>query len=355
MTYDEEHAEAQEDRATALLEELEAAIAAAPPGTSGWPDELEDLWDRAQEEPGLPLTDEQRQHFAARREDWEVSFKVQRLLRSLQEAVERGEVLDVARAAALAETSARRGLGVRQDIALLRDLGRPHGEQALARLVQDESVGEGDRQDAREWLAKLRRPEYRARAARPTDGEELLLPKVVRDLTSGWAGGWEFEDEPTPERFAQARAVLEALLPGKRLALEEPPEWEGEWLEDAEDRPAWLEVHMVLIPLMPDARLVTRERLIWAWYECERLGIDLEDATPEAFAERWAARIAAFLAQGMLEWLWREDCFAPWAQDLAMRYIDRNVAVADATRLLSEAAEAGSQWGPTADGRPGPS
>lgn len=68
MTYDEERAKAQEDRAAALLEELEAAIAAAPPRTSGWPDELEDLWERAQEEPGLPLTDEQRRRFAARRE-----------------------------------------------------------------------------------------------------------------------------------------------------------------------------------------------------------------------------------------------------------------------------------------------
>jgi hypothetical protein len=68
---------------------------------------------------------------------------------------------------------------------------------------------------------------------------------------------------------------------------------------------------MVLVPLMPDARLVTRERLIRAWYECERLSIDLEDTNPEAFAERWAARIAAHLARGMLEWLWREGCFAP--------------------------------------------
>lgn len=111
---------------------------------------------------------------------------------------------------------------------------------------------------------------------------------------------------------------------------------------------------MVLVPLMPDARLVTRERLIWAWCECERLGIDLEDTDPEIFADRWATRIAAFLARGMLEWLWREDCFAPWALDLAMRYIDidRNVAVAEATRLLTEAAEAGLQWGPTAGGRP---
>ncbi|MEU1912132.1 hypothetical protein [Streptomyces massasporeus] len=102
--------------------------------------------------------------------------------------------------------------------------------------------------EAREWLAKLRRPEYEARAARQTDGEELLLPKVVRDLTSSWAGGWEIEDEPTPERFAQARAILEALLPDQRFASEEPPNWEGKWIEDAEDRPAWLEVQMVLAP-----------------------------------------------------------------------------------------------------------
>ncbi|WP_267881696.1 MULTISPECIES: hypothetical protein [unclassified Streptomyces] len=40
----------------------------------------------------------------------------------------------------------------------------------------------------------------------------------------------------------------------------------------------------------------------------------------------------------MLELLWREDCFALWALDLAMRYIDRNIAVAEATRLLTEAA-----------------
>ncbi|CAM5487893.1 hypothetical protein STAFG_7764 [Streptomyces afghaniensis 772] len=354
MTYDEDHAQVPEDRTAALLGELEAAMAAAPPRTSGWPDELEDLWDRTQDEPGLPLTDEQRQHFAARRERWEASFKVQRLLQSLREAVQRGGLLDASRAAALAEACVHARLGVYNDIWLLRDLGRPHGEQALARLVQDESVDEGDRREAREWLAKLRESEYKMRAAHPVNGEELLLPQVVRDLTTGRAGGWEIENEPAPERFAQARAVLEALLPDKRLASEEPPEWGGDWLEDADDRPAWLEVEMVLQPLVPDARSVTRERLIWGWHECKRLGIDLEDTDPEAFADRWATRIAAFLARGMLEWLWREDCFAPWALDLAMRYIDRNVAVAEATRLLTEAAEVGSQWGPTAGGRPGP-
>ncbi len=35
-----------------------------------------------------------------------------------------------------------------------------------------------------------------------------------------------------------------------------------------------------------------------------------------------------------------------------LRYIYRNVAAAEATQLLSEAAEAGSEWGPTAGGRP---
>ncbi|MGR4848361.1 hypothetical protein [Streptomyces sp. LARHCF252] len=178
MTYDGDHGEPQEARAAALLGELEAVIAAAPPRTSLWPDELEDLWDRAQEEPGLPLTDDQRQHFAARREDWEASFKVQRLLRSLQEAVERGEVLDVARAAALAETSARRGLGVSQDIVLLRDLGRPHGEQALARLVKDESVGE----------AADRTPASGSRScgSRNTRRGRLVLPTVKSRSCPRW-------------------------------------------------------------------------------------------------------------------------------------------------------------------------
>ncbi|MFJ4535903.1 hypothetical protein ACIP39_08000 [Streptomyces tibetensis] len=46
------------------------------------------------------------------------------------------------------------------------------------------------------------------------------------------------------------------------------------------------------------------------------------------------------------ESLWREDCFALWALELAMRYIDQNVAVASATRLLSEAAEAGYRGPP---------
>jgi hypothetical protein len=44
---------------------------------------------------------------------------------------------------------------------------------------------------------------------------------------------------------------------------------------------------------------------------CGRLGIDVEETDPEAFAECWATRIGEFLARGMLEWLWREDCFAP--------------------------------------------
>ncbi|MFF7890946.1 hypothetical protein ACFZDI_03240 [Streptomyces sp. NPDC007907] len=343
MTHDEEYAEAHRGRTTALLDELDAAIAALPPKPGPWPDELEDLWDQAQDEPGLPLTDEQRQHFAARRARWEASSRVQRSLRSLRKAVERGEPLDPHQAAALAERCVHAGVGGHHHIWLLRDLGRPYGEQALARLVQDASVNEGDRREAREWLAKLREPQYKKRAALPVDGEELLLPEVVRDLTTGRAGGWEIENEPTPERLAQARAVLEALLPDNRLASQEPPAWGGDWLEDAEDRPAWLEVDMVLQPLVPDARSVTRERLIWAWSECRRLGIDVEETNPEAFAERWAARIAAFLARGMLDWLWREDCFAPWALDLATRYIDRNVAVPEATRLLTEAAEAGAR------------
>lgn len=62
-----------------------------------------------------------------------------------------------------------------------------------------------------------------------TPRRPLLTAEGVRRGVPGignalqWVGGWEIEDEPTPERFAQARAILEALMPDQRLASEEPP------------------------------------------------------------------------------------------------------------------------------------
>ncbi|MDC0773063.1 hypothetical protein [Streptomyces sp. HD] len=334
-----------EKQVPVILGELAAAMADAPPTTDGYwtSEELHDLYERFEKEPDLTLTDGQRRLFTAQRARRAASSRVHGLLRSLEKAVEAGQVTDSAEAAVLAEACVRARLASFEAVGVLYALGVPYGEQALARLVPDSNVVDSDRRWGRWWLRRLREPMYRGMASRPVEGEEALLPEVARDLTAGWQGGWEIEEEPTGERFAQARAILEALLPSSRLAFSEPvPEWEGDWDEDEDERPDWLEIRMVLRELMPDVRLVTRERMTEGWYECRQLGLDLQGEGPEEFGDRWATRISAWTAEGMLSWLWREDQFSPWAQDLAMRYIDRNVAVTEATRLLSEAAEGGS-------------
>jgi hypothetical protein len=340
-----------------ILSELAAAVADAPPTTEGyWTSaELHELYERFEKEPDLPLTAGQRRLFLAQRARSAAASRVHGVLRSLQKAAERGQVTATAEAAVLAEACVRAGLATPDAISVLYELGVPYGEQALARLVPDTRVNDSDRRRGRWWLRRLREPKYQALAGRPVEDEEPLLPNVVRDLTFGWHGGWEVEEAPTQERFAQARAILEALLPSKRLPFPEPvSEWEGDWDEDEDERPDWLEIRMVLRALMPDVRLVTRERMTEGWHECKQLGLDLQGEDPEEFGSRWAARIGAWTAEAILSWLWQQEHFCPWALDLARRYIDRNVAVAEATRLLSEAAEAGV-WGPTADGRPGPS
>ncbi|MEU0169082.1 hypothetical protein ABZ214_27140 [Streptomyces iakyrus] len=333
-----------------ILGELAAAMADAPPTTDGYwtSEEWHDLYERFEKGPDLPLTDGQRRLFKAQRARTAASSRVHGLLRLLERAVEDGQVTAVAEAAALAEECVRARLAAFDAISVLYRLGVPYGEQALARLVPDRHVGDSDRRWGRWWLRRLREPMYRGMASRPVEGEEPLLPEPVREMTVGWQGGWEIEEDPAQERFAQARAILEALLPSKRLPFPEPvSEWEGDWDEDEDERPDWLEIRMVLRALMPDVRLVTRERVTEGWHECKQLGLDLQGEDPEEFGSRWAARIGAWTAEAILSWLWQQEHFRPWALDLAGRYIDRNVAVAEATRLLAEAAEAGLWW-PTA-------
>ncbi|MER5832554.1 hypothetical protein ABT116_17305 [Streptomyces sp. NPDC002130] len=325
-----------------ILGELAAAMADAPPSTEGYwtSEELHGLYERFEREPDLPLTGGQRRLFIAHRARRAASSRIRGLLSSLRKAAELGRVTATAEAAVLAEACVRAGLAAHDAISVLFQLGVPYGEQALARLVPDTRVNEGDRRWGRWWLRRLREPEYQAMADRPVEDEELLLPEVVRDVTFGWHGGWEIEEDPKQERLAQARAVLEALLPSMKMPFPEPvPEWEGDWDEDEDERPDWLEIRMVLRDLMPDITLVTRERMTEGWYECKQLGLDVQGKGPEEFSDRWAARIGAWTAEGILSWLWQVDHFSPWAQELAKRYIDRNVAVVEATRLLTEAAQ----------------
>ncbi|CAM5487568.1 hypothetical protein [Streptomyces afghaniensis 772] [Streptomyces afghaniensis] len=328
------------ERAATILYDISAAIAAAPPTTDGWTEDEYELYDRFEKEPDLRLTDEQRQRFAAARARQRAVYRIEDLLHSLKEAVRLGEVSASAEIAEATESCVRADLAALSAIDLFKVLGTPYGEQALARVVVNESVGEYDRCWARAHLIRLRAPVYEEMAARSVEGEEPLLLQVVRDFAYGRHGGVTTPDDPeaTEELIAHARAVLEALLLDRPLEWPEPPpEPEDRWWEREEGLPGWAEVCIVLPGLMPNARRVTRERMTEGWHECVRLGIGLQDSGREDFIDRWVTRIGAWIVEWIFSWLALH--FPAGSTELATLYAERRVAVEQASVLLSEAAD----------------
>lgn len=330
------------------LDALEEALAALPPPMFGWTDELYDLYERSEHEPDLPLTDEQKERFAGKRRRQELSSVAHKLMRSLELQAEDGGLESAAvgdEAAWLAERCVRAGFEAHSAVSLLHALGVPVGEQALRRLVRDESVDAYDRAWAREWLIRLRWEGYGARALEPADGEEPLLPPAVRDMPDSWRSGfdWSHRVEVNQQNADRARALLEALLPAERLTWPEPPpEWEPNDEEDEDavedERPEWIEIRSLLQQLMPYPRLVTRERMAELQRECELLGLD---ASSEDFIERWTLRIRAWIAGGAFDWVGRyahgqlADDITPWVMDLAELYAQRDAAANKAVEVLS--------------------
>lgn len=336
---------------TGPFEELARVIASVPPPTHGWTYELNELYERFEQDPDLPIPDGERERFEARRGRYLAKGRIHLLLRSLEQAVVRGTVRSSSDDAALVEECVRQGLDGWAAIDLLGALGVPHGEEALARLVVEESVSGFERCLAREELMRLRRPVYERLAARPLgENEEPLLPQVVRDFPYGTYGTYGIEGsdspDPTPQFIAKAHAVLVALLPDAPLIWPEPPsEPEGLWHEDEEALPGWVETSIVFAGMMPHPRHVTRQRVIEGRHECVRLGIDVQDSEPDGFVTRWDTRIRAWIAEWTLSWLTRNlgriGQVPAWAPELAALYIERNVAREQASALLSEAADMG--------------
>ncbi|MEU9865651.1 hypothetical protein AB0D99_32755 [Streptomyces sp. NPDC047971] len=326
------------------LDAVAEALAALPPHWYGWTDELHDLYERFLEEPELPLSPELRPRFEhrGRRQrlssaTYEAWWRLGRRAEDggLRSAAERAEAVE------LAERCVRAGFLAHEAVSFLHRLGRPDGEAALQRLVRDASVLPYDRAWAREWLIRLRHPDYDARAREPVEGEEPLLPQVVRDLPAAAHGGVAWPETESRETVDLLRRVLEALLPAERLDRQEPPaDWtyddEGEEV-DYSDRPEWFDVELVRRGLMPHPRLVTRERIAELRSECAWLGLDVNAAD---FAERQLTRIRALYAgaalerTGRLEYEWNA-CLTPWAMDLAARYVERDAAAEDAVSMLT--------------------
>ena len=233
--------------------------------------------------------------------------------------------------AVVAERCAVLGLAAHHAVSLLRDLGTPHGEQALLRLVRDGRVDEDSRAWARDSLTLLRRPGYEARARQLPQGESPLLPSAVRDLPYSWDTGfqWPAQLPETADNIARARAILQACAPAAPVSDPVPaPSWHSYEDED-EDPPVWLEVRAVLRDFMPYARLVTEERMAEATRECALLtirGVPEDPDSEEAarFARRWVTWISGWIAGEVFTWLGMcvddDTLVTPWAMELAERY-----------------------------------
>ncbi|HEY9372479.1 hypothetical protein [Streptomyces sp.] len=323
------------------LDVVAAALAAVPPVGYGWTDEMQDLFERFLREADLALPQEYRQKFEQQRERQRLSSSTHEVWWSLKKRLEDGDLgsAEQAEAAELAERCVRAQFVAHDAVSLLHTLGRPVGEEVLLRLVRDPSVDEYDRAWAREWLIRMRRPDYDARARESIEGEEPLLPAVVRDLPVSGPRGWEWYRAPeTPDNIDRARRVLEALLPAERLTRPEPPpEWEGDEDDEEDERPEWIDVRIVQRDMMPYPRLVTRERMTELQRECELLGLDV---SAEGFVDQWGTRIGIWIAAGAFHHLGflgyrRPDEVTPWAMDLAQRYVECDAAADEALYMLS--------------------
>ncbi|MEV0487410.1 hypothetical protein AB0I69_43260 [Streptomyces sp. NPDC050508] len=253
---------------------------------------------------------------------------------------------DEAGVAAAAERCVENGLASHDAVNLLHALGTPHGERALLRVVQDDSVSDNSRSQARDALMGLRRPGYAARAQQPVQDEHPLLPPAVRELPYSWAAGfqWPAELPESEENITRARAILQACAPPGPVPEPVPaPSWHSYDDED-EEPPAWLEVRQVMRELMPYARLVTEERMTEAMRECALLGIPGVPANPGGedatrFVRRWVTWIGGWVAGEVFVWLGMcvddETLVVPWAMELAEQYARFGVATEQAVSMLN--------------------
>ncbi|MFE9814943.1 hypothetical protein [Streptomyces sp. NPDC005773] len=216
----------------------------------------------------------------------------------------------------------------------------PEDEAELRRTVRSASLGDDERDRVRERLWNLRRDRGGAGAA--PEGGEVLLPEVFLSVPTPWL--WEGWTLPSSDRYvdedaesiAQVRTVLEACLPAGPVPREVRAVWDApDW--DADTGIRRIGVPDVLRRLMPETRLVTRERMAAARAEAEVLAIPGVPGEVEPFIAFWLPYVREQFADAAFRWIAQvdeEDRLVPWAMDLALCCVDRHCAAEQAVWML---------------------
>ncbi|MDP5314412.1 MULTISPECIES: hypothetical protein [Streptomyces] len=215
----------------------------------------------------------------------------------------------------------------------------PEDEAELRRMVRGASLGDDERDRVRERLWRLRRD--RGGDGAP-EGGEVLLPEVVLTVPTPWL--WEGWTLPSSDRYvdedaesiAHVRAVLEACLPDEPVPREVRAVWDApDW--DADTGIRRIGVPDVLRRLMPETRLVTRERMAAARAEAEVLAIPGVPGEVEPFIAFWLPYVREQFADAALRWIAQvdeEDRLVPWAMELALCCVERRCAAEQAVWML---------------------
>lgn len=205
--------------------------------------------------------------------------------------------------------------------------------------MRNEWLGADEQDPARERLWRTPRDQGEEAVL---EGGELPLPEVFQRVPTPWL--WEGWTLPSSDRYAEenaehialARTVLEACLPAEPVPLDVRAVWDApDW--DADTGIRRIGVPDVLRRLMPETRLVTRERMAAAHAEAEVLAIPGVPGEVEPFIAFWLPYVREQFADAAFRWIAQvdeEDRIVPWAMELALRFVERRCAAEQAVWML---------------------
>lgn len=253
-------------------------------------------------------------------------------------------LLDRPALAVAAERCVHEEIGA-QSFALLRAIGGPDGEAALARLCS-EPLDLYDRAAAREALWSLRKRSYSVPVSAPARSGDLLVPPALSEAAVPWACGFvcaAMPYEPLPYTSANLR-LAQRMLAGCEEADAVPRSDFPSAYSVSDDEPDLylVELDTVLAAVVPYVSMFTRENLAVAQRECRLLGIvgEAEDSAGndlESFGVAATSCLVRAIAGAVFDWLARNpepEAAEPWSVEAAARAVRRGVADKRAMQFL---------------------